>query len=122
MEYEIGSDAIAINATEYCGLALGYMHYPEDETKEEDEDGRSAEETLLLANGAEYEVGVLFGHIFQLGLGAVEKPFACEAARADGDAGLIDIVAFAQRVVNNAQGDLDALAAGGAGGWNQKHS
>ena len=52
---------------------------------------------------------VLLGHIFELGLGAVEKSFAGETSGTYGYTRLIYVIAFAQRVINDAQGYFDTL-------------
>ena len=51
---------------------------------------------------------MLFGHVFELGLGAVEESFAEEAARADGDFALIYVIAGVAQVFDYAEGHLDS--------------
>ena len=57
-----------------------------------------AEQAELLARDGEDEVGVLLGHEAGPGLRAVEEPLAEEAAVADRDPRLLDVVAGAARV------------------------
>ena len=57
-----------------------------------------AEQAELLAGDREDEVGVLLGHEPRARLRAVEQPLAEQPAVADGDPGLLDVVAGAARV------------------------
>ena len=95
MEEEDAQDGIAVDAPEGGGLALGQDNEAQDEDEEEHEYQGRSEETFLLAHGAEDEVRVLLGDVFQLGLRAVQEAFARQAARADGNLGLVDVVARA---------------------------
>lgn len=89
-------------------LSLRYVYKPQYQRQEKHEHSHGADEPFLLADGAKDEVCVLFRHIFQLGLGTVEKPFAGDSARADGYLRLVDVVARLPDVVLDADGDLDA--------------
>lgn len=65
---------------------------------------------LLFANGAENEVGVLLGHVFQLGLGAVEEAFAFKTARTNGYFALVHVVTGSAIVFVHAEQHLYAHA------------
>ena len=64
---------------------------------------------MFLAHGAEDEVGVLFGHILQLGLCAVEKSLAHEATRAYGYLALVHVVARSVEVLLKSEQHFDTL-------------
>ena len=51
---------------------------------------------------------MLLGHIFEFGLGTLQKAFARDATAADGDYALVDVVTRSPQVLLDAQGDLDA--------------
>ena len=108
MEDEEGGHAVGVDAAEGGGLTFGDGDYAQYEYEEEGEYGGCADEAFFFAYGAEYEVGVLFGHIFELCLGAVEEAFAGKAARANGYCRLVDIVSCATNGFHNAQSHFDA--------------
>lgn len=72
--------AVSIDTRKHCGLTLGYGYDPQDERKEDEQYRSGANEAFFLADGAEYEVSVLFRHIFELGLSAVQESFTCESS------------------------------------------
>ena len=51
---------------------------------------------------------MLLGHILQFGLRSVQEALARDAAAADGDFALVDVIARSAQVFLDAQGDLDA--------------
>ena len=110
MEEEDRKDTIAVDAAEGAGLALGDVDEAQDEGEEQQQHTGGTEEAFLLADGAEDEVGVLLGHVLQLGLRAVEEALALEAAGAYGYLALMDVVARIADVVVEAQQDVDAGA------------
>lgn len=63
--------------------------------------------TFFLSDGAEDKVSVLFGHIFEFCLRAVEKSFAGKSSRAYRNLRLIDIVAETFQIVFDAERDFD---------------
>ena len=71
VEQEDTHHAIAIHTAEDIGLPLGQMDEAQNEAQKQCQDNCAANEALFLAHGAEDEVGVLLGHIFQFGLRAV---------------------------------------------------
>ncbi len=108
VEEEDAQHAVPIDAAKRVWLSLGQMQEAEDEREEEQQHDGTADEALLLAYGAEDEVGVLLRHVFELRLSAVQEALALKPARADGNFGLYDIVAHAARVVLQPEQDLDA--------------
>lgn len=108
MEYEIRHDAISVDASERSPLTLSYMDDAEDEGKERKQDNARTCETLLLSDSAENEVGMLLGNVFKFRLSSVEESFSGHSAGAYRDLGLIDVVAEAPGVVDNAEGNLDS--------------
>ena len=78
-----------------------------------------AEQAELLAGDGEHEVGLLLGHEAGPGLRAVEQSLAEQAAVADRDPGLLDVVAGAARVergVDEGQEAIDLVGLQHAGG------
>ena len=67
-----------------------------------------AHKAPFLPDGAEDEVGGLFGNEAEGGLGALEEAFPEKTARTDGNLGLVDIVADAGEILLHAQQHLDA--------------
>ena len=108
VEYEIGSHAVGVDASESGGLAFADCNHTQYECKEEECDEHGAYEAFFLADCAEDEVGVLLGDIFELGLRAVEEAFACKTARADGDCRLVDIIPGSAQILHNAECHLYA--------------
>ena len=81
MEGEDAGKGIAVDAGKLIvSLPLGKDDDADDEESIEQEDEAAAHETLLFTDGAEDEVGVLLGHIVELGLRAIEEPFAPQTA------------------------------------------
>ena len=109
MEDEVGRDAVGINARKRRVVALSQCDDAQDQCQEEHQYCHAAHEALFLTDGAVDEVGVLLGHILQFGLRAVEEALAHDAAAADGDFALVDVIAGASEVFFDAQGNLDAL-------------
>ena len=105
---EVGRDTVGIHPREGGMVALGYGNNAEDKRQEQQQDSHTADKALFLTDGAEDEVGVLFGNVLEFGLGAFEEPFSRDASATDGDFALIDVVARASKVLLDAQGDLDA--------------
>ena len=109
MEQEDAEHAVAEDAAEGKGLAFGQIDEPQNKTEKEHQDNGAAHEAVLLADGAEDEVGVLFGHIFQLRLRAVEKTFAVESAGTDGYFALAHVVAGTVDILFQSQKDAHAF-------------
>ena len=104
MEGEDAGEAIAVDAGELAAaLPLGKHDDADDEEGVEQQDEGAPHEALLLTDGAEDEVGVLLGHVVELGLRTVEEPLAPQAARADGYLRLVDVVPHARGVVLDAE-------------------
>ena len=80
MEEEDTQHTVAIDAPELEGLPLGQVDKPQDEREKEQQHTCRPYKALFLAHGAEDEVGVLLGHVLELGLGSVEEAFALESA------------------------------------------
>ena len=85
MEQEDTDEAIAIDAAERMVLFLCQMYQPQDEDHEQQQDGRRTDESHLFAYGAENEVCVLLGHIFQFRLCTIQEALSMQAARSDSD-------------------------------------
>ena len=90
-------------------LSLAYRHEAEDKCHEKQYHPDGSPKALLLADGTEDKIGILFGHIFQFGLCAVEEAFTPEAARTDGDFRLVHVVAGTPQILLHTQSHLDTL-------------
>ncbi len=108
VEEEDAGDAVAVDAPEFGGLPLCQMDDPQDEGQEEKEHGSGPDEAFFFANGAEDEVGVLLGDVFEFGLRAVHEAFPLETAGTDGDFALVDIVACTTDIFFHAKQHFDA--------------
>ena len=108
MKEEDAQHAVAIYSPERVGLPLCQMQQPQNERKEEQQNNGTPDETLLLAYGTEDEVGVLFRHIFQFCLCAVEESLAFQPARTNGNLCLYHIVTGASGVVLQTEQNTDA--------------
>ena len=108
MEQEDADYAIAVDASPGVGLTFGQADEAPNEEQIDKEHAGRAEESLFLADGAEDEVGLLFRHVFELRLRALEESFSGKSARADGDLRLIDVVAGAAHVVVLSKEHFDA--------------
>lgn len=106
VEDEVGCDAVGVHAGECAGLSLGDGNHPQNQRDEEKGDDSGAYEAFFLAYGAEDEVGMLLGDVFELGLGAVEESFSGKSAGTDGNLGLVDVVTGAAEVFDDAEGYL----------------
>ena len=84
-------------AEEVAGLGGDRERAPDDDGQQQDQDAR-ADQAELLAGDGEDEVGVLLGDEAGPGLRALEQSLAEQAAVADRDARLLDVVAGAARV------------------------
>ena len=83
------------------------------------------EQAQLLPRDREDEVGLLLGHEAGPGLGAVEEPLAEQAAVADRDPGLLDVVARAARVerrVDEGEEPVDLVGLQHAGGHRRERA
>ena len=110
MKGEDAHDGVAVGASEAPQpLPLGQYQQPQDECPEEQQHAYGAKEALLFADGAEDEVGLLFGHVAEFRLGAVEEALTPQPARADGNLRLMDVVAHVLDVLLHAQHHADAL-------------
>ena len=108
MEQEDAHHAITIDAAKDIGLPLGQVDKAKDEAQEQQQHNGAADETFLLAHGAEDEVGVLLGDVLQLGLRAVEESLSLQSAGTDGNLCLDDIISGAAGIVLQSQKDADA--------------
>ena len=70
----------------------------QDDRRITGQDGEGTDETELLGHRREDEISVFFGQEFQLALAAQAEPLAQEAAGAQGDLGLHDVIARARRI------------------------
>ena len=93
MEDEVGRDTIGIDTGKGRVVALGQGDNAQDEGQEQNQYRYATHKSLLLTDGAVDKVGMLFGHIFQFGLSAVQEALARETAATDGDFALVDVVA-----------------------------
>jgi len=71
-----GGYTVTVDAPEKGVLSLGQGDESHDHHTEKGQDDNGADEAELLADGAEDEVGVLLGHVFELRLCAVKEAFA----------------------------------------------
>ena len=108
MEEEDAHDTVAEYAPETQRLPLGQMYQPKDKDEEEQQHQGTAHEALLLAHGTEYEIRILLGDVFQLGLRAVEEALAVQSAGPYGYLGLNYVVSGPLRVVFQTQKYADA--------------
>ena len=102
--------AVAVDASERLLLPFAHAHQPQDQQAQQRQHHDRAEESPLLAHGAEDEVGVLFGDEPVFDLGPFEEALAPEVARADGDFRLVDVVVGSERVADDAQEAQYAVA------------
>lgn len=109
MEEQDTEDTVAEHPPEDRGLPLGQHQQAQDEGEEEEEHAGSPDEALLLADGAEDEVGILLRHVVEFGLRAVHEAFSGEPPGADGDFRLVDVVGCVA-VLLNAEQHADARA------------
>lgn len=79
VEEKDGEHRIAKDAAESGGLSFGQHDKSQDEREKEEEYSTGAEKTFFFADGAEDEVGVLFGHVVEFGLRAIHKAFSTQA-------------------------------------------
>ena len=110
MEEEDGGNGVTIEAGKGGPLSFGHGYKVDEQSDVCGDEGQASEEAPFLAHGAEDEVGLLLRHEVCFGDGAVEEPFAEQAAGADGNLGLVDIVAHPLGVFNFAEEDVDAVA------------
>lgn len=68
--------AITVDPSKTGFLPFGEDDKTENKCHEQEDDNGRTHKSLFFSNGTEDEVGVLFRHIFQFGLGAVEEPFS----------------------------------------------
>ena len=108
MKQEDAEHGVAIDAPKGGMLPLGHHNQAKDEHQKEQQHSRGAYEALLLTHGAEDEVGVLLGHVLQLGLRAVEEPLAVQTARTDGYLRLVDVIPRPCQVLLHTEHHLDA--------------
>ena len=93
---EDGAGQARRNELPIAGLAL--HRDPQAPAHQEDIEPQyeePADNAPLFGHGGKDEIGVAFGQIVEMALGAVAKPFAEYPARPDGDLGLGDMVACA---------------------------
>src|SRR5829696_412010 len=76
-----------------------------EQQPEQGEQGHGAGEAELLADHGEDEVGLLLGHVLEVGLGAAQVALAPDPARADGDQGLPRVVGETSSTVVGARVD-----------------
>src|SRR5215217_902037 len=76
-----------------------------EQQPEQGEQGHGAGEAELLADHGEDEVGLLLGHVLEVGLGAAQVALAADPAGADGDQGLPRVVGEASSTVVGARVD-----------------
>ena len=110
MEQEYAQHAVAVHAPELERLALGHLDEAQYEGQEQQQYACRTEETFLFSDGAEDEVGILFGYELKLGLRAVEESLALKAARTDGNLALVYIVSGSGKVFVKPEEHVDTCA------------
>ena len=108
MHEDARGHAIAVDAVEAFPAALGVQDQPYDEEYVQQDDDEAAHEAPFLAHGAEDEVGGLFRDEAEGRLRSLQETLAGESAGADGDLGLVHVVAHAGEVLLHAEEYLDA--------------
>ena len=83
MHEDATCDAVAVNAREGAAAFFGIEQDPDYHKDVDADDGCTAYEAPFFADGAEDEVGALFGNEAVGGLRAVEVSFAGEPTGAD---------------------------------------
>ena len=83
MHEDATCDAVAVNACEGAAAFFGIEEYSDYHKDVDADDGCTAYEAPFFADGAEDEVGALFGDEAVGGLRAVEVAFAGEPTGAD---------------------------------------
>ncbi len=93
--------------------ALCNVEAPQDQQEKEDQEQAGAHQAPLLGQDGKNKVGVLLGQEIERVLGALQVALARQHAGPDGDLGLDDVVARAQRVPFRIQkGEDPALLVG----------
>ena len=108
-EYAAGG-AVAVDAGEGLAAAFGVVDDPPHQEYIQEYHQGASEEAPFLSDGAEDEVGALFGDEAVGGLCAAQVAFAEEASGAYGDLGLVDIVTHSGRVFLHSEQHLYTLS------------
>ena len=106
---QVGGDAEGGEAAEHVVAAECCVEGHGDHGEEHADQHQRARETELLGDDGEHEIGLFFGQEIKLVLGAVQETLAPEAAGAERDFRLDDIIARAQRIAAGMQEGEDAL-------------
>src|SRR3981081_920831 len=110
VEEHHGGDAQRHQAAEMVLAAQRDREAPDQHQGEQAEQHEGARHAPLLDEGGEDEVGLLLGQEVQRRLGALQETLAERAPGADGDLGLGDVVAGAQRIAVGIEEGEHALA------------
>ena len=87
-----------------------YADPPQDHREEGDNQQHAADQPPFLGHRREDEIGMAFGEVIKVALGAVQESLAEHPARADRDFRLADMVAEAERIAFGIEEDQDAVA------------
>ena len=98
MEEEYGYKRVAAYSSEYVILSLGKHQQSKYECHKHRKHKCGTHESLFLADGAEDEVGILFGHIFQFRLCAVKESFSHKSTRTYCNLRLVHVVSGTGKV------------------------
>src|SRR5260221_4319016 len=110
MEKEIDGDAEAEQPAEMAAAAQRDGEAVDEDQRIKSEQGDAADETELLGQHGEDEVGLLLGQEVEMALRAVQEALAEEPARAERDLRLQDVIAGAERIVLGVEKGVDAVA------------
>src|SRR3954447_6946468 len=109
MEDEEGDEADGEEGAAAVARLFGYGQRLRDEEEVEAEDDHDADEAPFLAERGEDEIGVMRRKEVELCLGALPESFSVNAAGADGDLGLRNLVALAERIAVGIEKGDDAV-------------
>src|SRR5579859_5568035 len=98
MEKENAGDAVSIHPRKTILLPLSKVENPQKQCDKQSYHQQAPHPSMLLANGAEDEVGTLFGHEIEFSLSAFQKALAEKTATPNRDFGLSDIPPKTQRI------------------------
>lgn len=107
MKEKNADDGVTIDSPESRGLSFGQEYQPQNQNKKSYQDGSRTDKALLLSYRTEDKVSVLFGHILQFGLRAIQETFSSQPAGADGNLGLVHIISRTYQIFFQAQHYLD---------------
>ena len=85
MHENAAGHTVAVDSRKALSTAFGITDYSPYQEHIKQDDCSGADESPLLADGAEDEIGALLRNETESGLGSVEVTFSCESAGTDGD-------------------------------------